>query len=148
MVELERGGQVDAPADARDLDQFLASAGAHRQRVAGRHVGVGRDFDVGRARDRRRRQRRLRGRLADRGDRGQLVVAADIDADLLPTSKPVAFVTGRLVEPAGIVIHGPVDTGTNTVVMAVAAVPTLAIVRVSPSMSIFWPAAKPAVLLR
>ena len=64
-----------------------------------------------------------------------------------PTAKPVAFVTGRLVEPAGIVSHGPVETGMNTVVIAVAAVPTLAIVRVSPSMSIFWPAAKPVVLL-
>ena len=64
-----------------------------------------------------------------------------------PTSKPAALVTGRLVEPAGIVIHGPVDTGTNSVVMGAAGVPTLTITRVSPSMSIFWPCAKPAVLL-
>ena len=89
MVEPERRGQVDARAaraggaDARDFDQFLACAGAYRQRVADRHVGVGRDLDVGRAGDRRRRQRRLRGRLADRGDGGQFVVAADVDADLL-----------------------------------------------------------------
>ena len=55
--------------------------------------------------------------------------------------------TGRLVEPAGIVIHGPVETGTNTVVMGVAAVPTVTIARVSPSMSIVWPASKPVVLL-
>ena len=64
-----------------------------------------------------------------------------------PTAKPVALVTGRLVEPGGIVIHGPVETGTNTVVMAVAAVPTLTAVRDSPSMSIVWPAARPVVLL-
>ena len=63
-----------------------------------------------------------------------------------PTSKPSALVTGRLVEPAGIVSQGPVETGIKTVVMAVAAVPTLAIVRVSPSISIFWPASKPLVL--
>ena len=64
-----------------------------------------------------------------------------------PISKPVALVTGRLVEPAGMVSHGPVDTGSNSVVMAVAAVPTLSILRVSPSISICWPAAKPVVLL-
>ncbi len=64
-----------------------------------------------------------------------------------PTAKPAALVTGRLVEPAGIVSHGPVETGMNSVVMAVAAVPTLAILRVSPSMSICWPAAKPVTLL-
>ena len=34
------------------------------------------------------------------------------------------------------VSQGPVETGMNSVVMAVAAVPTLTIVRVSPSMSI------------
>jgi hypothetical protein len=64
-----------------------------------------------------------------------------------PTSNPAAFTTGTLVDPAGIVIHGPVETGANTVVIAVAAVPTLAIVRTSPSTSIFWPSAKPVVLL-
>src|SRR5439155_908689 len=63
-----------------------------------------------------------------------------------PTSKPVALVTGRFVEPAGMVSHGPVDTGMNSVVMAVATVPTPAIVRVSPSMSIFCASSKPVVL--
>ena len=63
-----------------------------------------------------------------------------------PTSKPVVLVTGRLVDPAGIVSHGPVDTGMNTVVRAEAAVPMLAIVWFSPSMLIFCPTSKPEML--
>jgi len=41
-----------------------------------------------------RRQRGLRGRLADHGDRGHFVVAPDIDANLSPASNPAALVTG------------------------------------------------------
>src|SRR5689334_4649987 len=64
-----------------------------------------------------------------------------------PTVKPAAFATGKLVEPTGIVSHGPVETGANTVVIAVAAVPTFLMTRVSPSILICCPLANPVVLL-
>src|SRR4051812_22359492 len=62
-----------------------------------------------------------------------------------PTAKPVMLATGRLVEPTGIVI-GPSGCGCQSVVLAVAAVPTLAILRDSPSTSIVSPAVMPATL--
>src|ERR1039457_4638489 len=68
-----------------------------------------------------------------------------------PTTTPDAFVTGTLVEPMGMVIAGPSGTGCHTVVLLLAAVPTLAILRVSTlepvSMLIASPAAMPVVLL-
>ena len=61
-----------------------------------------------------------------------------------PTSKPATLVTGTLVEPAGIVITGPSGSGCHSVVGLPAAVPTLAILRVSApapvSMAIVSPA--------
>src|SRR6516225_1798580 len=68
-----------------------------------------------------------------------------------PTTKPVAFVTGTLVDPAGIVITGPSGSGCQIVVALPAGVPTLTILRVSApeplSMLIESPTFRPAVLL-
>ena len=75
------------------------------------------------------------------------IVATDVNADLLADLE-AGRARDRQVGRSrrGTSSHGPVETGTNIVVMAVAGVPTLAMVRVSPSMSIFWPASKPVVL--
>ena len=68
-----------------------------------------------------------------------------------PTAKPATLVTGTLVEPAGIVITGPSGRGCHSVVLLPAAVPMLAILRVSTpepvSMSIVSPTFMPVVLL-
>src|ERR1035437_10122444 len=68
-----------------------------------------------------------------------------------PTSKPATLVTGTLVEPTGIVITGPSGRGCHKVVLLPAAVPMLAILRVSTlepvSISIVSPTFIPAVLL-
>src|SRR4051794_32137569 len=63
-----------------------------------------------------------------------------------PTVKPPVPATGTLVEPAGTVITGPSGSGCQSVVLPLAAVPTPAIVRVSPSTSIVSPALMPVVL--
>ena len=68
-----------------------------------------------------------------------------------PTTKPATLVTGTLVEPAGIVITGPSGRGCHSVVLLPAAVPMLAILRVSTlepvSMVIVSPTDMPVVLL-
>jgi hypothetical protein len=66
-------------------------------------------------------------------------LAADVDSDLLPDHETRRVRHWRFVEPAGIVIYGPVDTRMNTVVIGVAGVPTVATVRVSPPTSIRCP---------
>ena len=85
--------------------------------------------------------------LSDRIHRSHFVIAADVDAEVLADCEAGRVLTGTLVEPTGIVIHGPVETGANTVVIAVAAVPTSLMTRVSPSISICCPVASPAVFL-
>ena len=64
-------------ADARDrdgLDPMADAVDVQPDLVTGRDVGDGRHLDVGRAGGRVRRQEGLRARLADRGDRGHLVL--------------------------------------------------------------------------
>ena len=64
-------------ADVRDrdgLDPMADAVDIQPDLVAGRDIGDRRHLDVGRAGGRVRRQEGLRARLADRGDRGHLVL--------------------------------------------------------------------------
>ncbi len=68
-----------------------------------------------------------------------------------PTSKLETLSTGRFVEPGGIVMIGPSGRGCHSVVWLLAAVPILAILRVSTlepvSMVIVSPTDMPVTLL-
>jgi hypothetical protein len=65
-----------------------------------------------------------------------------------PTAKPSALCTGRFVVPAGKSSHGPVETLMNTLVAAVAAVPALLTMRLSPPTTISAPDIRSVVLRR
>ena len=63
-----------------------------------------------------------------------------------PTAKPEVLATGTLVEPAGMVITGPSGRGCHSVVRSPAAVPMLAILRVSFSAPVPMPIVSPTFM--
>ena len=135
-------------ADRGDHRPLHALAGADGQRVAGADIGQRRQLDVGGARRGGGRKRGLGRGLADRSHGGDLGIAAQVDADLLADGETLGAVHRQVRRAGGEIQPGPGRDIDEHLVGAVAAVPALFTLRLSPPTTISAPGERSVVLRR